>query len=280
MRRLIVTDMLRGQKKKSYIILMGGVVVLIILLAVLAVFFATKAEKLIEIGSLENGKANFFLSAYSATEAFIPFMVGIPIFAAVFMDDFKSRTMQTAIGRGISRDKLILSRFIEVILMMVEAYIVFGITAAICGAVLGATAGGIAGLIGKMFLSAVVIVAHISCAMFLLYLTQNPTVGLVFYILFEASVFKLLFSLLDSISFLKDNNISPKDWIPSGIYTNASNYLLGVAEINSPELDLFTPAIEQDIPKGIVYLLILIGAYIILPVILSQVVFRKKELDF
>ena len=280
MRRLIVTDLLRGQRKKSYIILMGGVIVLIIALAVLAVFFATKAEKLIEIGSLENGKADFFLSAYSATETFIPFMVGIPIFSAVFMDDFKSRTMQTAIGRGISRDKLILSRFVEVILMMVEAYIVFSITAAICAAVLGATAGGIAGLIRKMFLSAVGILAHLSCAMFLLYLTQNPTVGLVFYILFEANVFKLLLSLLDNISFLKDNNISLAKWVPSGIYTSASNYLLGVKEVSDPDLDLFTPAIAQDIPKGIMYLLILIGVYIIVPVILSQLVFRKKELDF
>ena len=255
MRRLIVTDLLRGQRKKSYIILMGGVIVLIIALAVLAVFFATKAEKLIEIGSLENGKADFFLSAYSATETFIPFMVGIPIFSAVF-------------------------RFVEVILMMVEAYIVFSITAAICAAVLGATAGGIAGLIGKMFLSAVGILAHLSCAMFLLYLTQNPTVGLVFYILFEANVFKLLLSLLDNISFLKDNNISLAKWVPSGIYTSASNYLLGVKEVSDPDLDLFTPAIAQDIPKGIMYLLILIGVYIIVPVILSQLVFRKKELDF
>ena len=280
MRRLIVTDLLRGQRKKSYIILMGGVIVLIIIIAILSIFFATKMETLLASGSLENGRADFFLSAYSATEAFIPFMVGIPIFSAVFSDDFKSRTMQTAIGRGISRDKLILSRFIEVILMMVEAYIVFAITAAICGAVLGATAGGIFGLVGRMLLSAVCILSHLSIAMLLVYLTQNPTVGLVFYILFEANVFRLILKLVDNISFLKDNGISIADWVPSGVYTKASNYMLGVAAVNDAELDIFTPAIEQDITKGILYLLLLIGAYIILPVILSQVVFRKKELDF
>ena len=91
---------------------------------------------------------------------------------------------------------------------------------------------------------------------------------------------QLILQLLDNISFLKDNNISIADWVPSGVYSKASNYILGVAEVKNPELDLFSPAIPQDIPKGIMYLLILIAVYIVVPVILSQVAFRKKELDF
>ena len=43
-------------------------------------------------------------------------LIGVPIFLAVFSDDFKSKAMQTAIGYGISRSKLILCRMSSTVL--------------------------------------------------------------------------------------------------------------------------------------------------------------------
>ena len=267
MSRIIFTDLRRGQRKFSYILLMGIVILLIILLAVISFIFPG-----------EGGKAARFESLFTVIEVFIPFLVGIPVYQAVITDDFKSRTMQTAIGRGISRQNLILARFFEIILMLVEAFIVFSIVGAITGLVLGMSGSSISIMVIKMWSSSFLIFAHLSIAMFLAFLALNPTVGLVFYILFETNVFRLIFSLLDGISFFKDNGIAISEWIPSGLNSNFTQYTFGVER--QEVLGTIIDAVPQDIGKGLLYGLALVGIYCILPLVLSQVVFRKKELDF
>ena len=287
MRNLLRADIGRAQKKMSFLACIGIVCVLIIGMTLLAFIFPTSASDLEALGSSETGRGYAFLDNFGIVSVFIPFLVGIPVYQAVFTDDFNSRTMQTAIGRGVSRQKLILGRFIEVLVLLLEAFIVFTVFALICGLVAGATSSGMIRLIVGMWLDAILVVGNLALAMLILYCTKSPTAGLVFFILFSTNVFKMLLSLLDGISFLKDNNISISACTPSGIHGKMVDYALGakpslsqIMEYADNPAKLLDFTTETNIVKAILFGILFIGVYIILPLILSQAVFRKKELDF
>ena len=275
MRRLVFTDLFRAQKKKSYVIMMGLVVALIIIVAIIAFVWPSKAAE-------ESGKAERFQTLNNIVSTFIPFLVGIPVFQAVFTDDFKSRTMQTAIGRGISRSRLVLSRFLEACMLIVEAMAIFSVVTLIAALAVGTSVSGTFLLLAHLWVDASLIVAHLSVCMFFVYASQNTSLGLVFFILFAANVFGLLLKLVDSIPFLNDNGIEISKMVPTGVHTNMSNYLFGTkAVLDTTDISkLLEPAIEANFGKALVYGIVFVGVYIILPVFLSQAVFRKKELEF
>ncbi len=274
MKNVIFTDMLRAQKKKSYIILMG-VNALLIVVSLLFSFLLPRFSSMI------NTTAEAFPKVYSIAVSLSAFFVGIPVYSAIFTDDFKSRTMQTAIGHGTSRTKLVLARFIEVVLVLVEAYICFSIVAFICGMIAGTSVSATLIMIGKMWFGGISIVVNLSLAMMVLYLTMNPTAGLTMYILFAADVFSMILGLLDNIPFLKDNNISISACMPEGVFTKFQNYTFGVeTQVDTIQDVVLNNTVPQDAGKAIMYGLILIGVYVVVPIIISQVSFNRKELDF
>jgi len=268
MRRIVFTDLRRAQKKKSYFICLGVLVVLMVAMAVIATLFPTEG--------VENGKGLAFTSFSSIVMGLFPFLAGIPVFQTVLSDDFKSRTMQTAIGRGISRRRLVLARFYEIIALLIEAMVVLSILSLGIGMILGAPAGELFKMLGKEWFEVLLTLGYLAIGMLLLYATQNTTTGLVFFILFTANVFSLLLNLLDMIPFLKDNGIKVSSIMPEGVHRNAEQYLFGY----TPSASSTDLPVAQDLGKGLLYTAIFIAIYIILPVFLSQVVFRKKELEF
>ena len=294
MKRLVFTDLRRAQKKKAFIICMSVVVLLMIAVLIFAIVKPSGAAAIADAKEA-NGKATAFLNNISVAFGMISLLIGIPIFSTVFSDDFKSRTMQTAIGRGISRRRLILARFYEVIALMIESHLIFTVIAVIMGFALGASVGGIGTMVAKLWFDSLLILANVAIAMLILYLSQNATGGLVMFILLAADAFRLILALADMIPFLKDNGIKISNGLPSGVFSIAKNYLFGYVPSLSDVSDIGTEieegsaeaiqkilegTINVDFGKAFLYTAILVGVFIVLPVFLSQVVFRKKELEF
>ena len=294
MKRLVLTDLRRAQKKKAFIICMSVVVLLMIAVLIFAIVKPADSMAVAEAHET-SGKATAFLNNISIAFGMISLIIGIPIFSTVFSDDFKSRTMQTAIGRGISRRRLILARLYEVIALIIESHMIFTVIAIIIGFALGGTVGGIGTMVGKLWFDSLLILSDIAIAMLILYLSQNPTGGLVMFILLAADAFRLILTLADMIPFLKDNGIKLSNALPSGVHSIAKNYLFGyipslsdVSDIGTEIEEGSTEAIQKildgtinvDYGKAFLYTAILVGVFIVLPVFLSQVVFRKKELEF
>ena len=284
MKRLVLTDLRRAQRKKAFIICMVITVLLIIIMAIISVWKPSSADTM--MSGETSGKASAFLSNFSIAYGLMPFLIGIPIYSTVFTDDFKSRTMQTAIGRGISRRRLILARFYEVLALLVESLLIFSVIGIVIALAFGASMSGIGVMIGKMWFSSVLLVANVAIAMLVLYMTQNPTGGLVLYILLAADAFRLLLLLLEMIPFLKDNKIKPSYILPSGVHELATDYLFGreasldVSKATEGNIEDMIQAVDPNLAKAMLYIVILVGVFIILPLILSQTVFRKKELEF
>ena len=284
MKRLVLTDLRRAQRKKAFIICMVITFLLIIIMAIISVWKPSSADTM--MSGETSGKASAFLSNFSIAYGLMPFLIGIPIYSTVFTDDFKSRTMQTAIGRGISRRRLILARFYEVLALLVESLLIFSVIGIVIALAFGASMSGIGVMIGKMWFSSVLLVANVAIAMLVLYMTQNPTGGLVLYILLAADAFRLLLLLLEMIPFLKDNKIKPSYILPSGVHELATDYLFGreasldVSKATEGNIEDMIQAVDPNLAKAMLYIVILVGVFIILPLILSQTVFRKKELEF
>lgn len=254
MRNVILTDIRRAQSKKSLIVCMSIMIVVALLIAIVlrttSLFSDAPGE------AYENVISGFF-------SFFTPLLIGIPIFSAIYTDDFKSRSMQIAIGRGVSRPKMMLARFLETLILIVEWHVVFTIVALICALIDGANGAQIASCIGSIWSVSVKMIVFMSLSLLFVYGTQNPTTGLVFYIIFAANVLDLIFTGIDMIPFLSERNISVSQFFPGSA---CSNFISAIYE--GDVLHSFTWGIG-----------ILIG-YIILPLIISINIFNKKELEF
>lgn len=244
MHRCIDADLKRILKKNTFR-LMFGIVLVAIIICIIAVFVRDKDK---------NAEFQLFLTRVAELNAML---IGIPVFLAIFADDFKSRAMQTAIGFGLSRDRLIICRFIEVVALTFLCNIVFTIVTFIMGKAGGISSDAINEALRRLWeYGALVSIAFSSLCIILVYIMQNATLGLVVYIIASSGVIDSLLALLNNIPVLKEHNI------------DVSSFLV-------------EPLIDRAIDESRYYLWVVLAVgYVIIPLIISIMIFRKKELEF
>ena len=246
----IKADMLRVQRKKSLIAMSLFIIGLFILFT-----------SLIGANILKGDNSTLFKSTVSVVSGFNTILLGIPVFNAIFSDDFKSHSMQVSIGFGISRTKMILARIIEFILIFVEAYAVFTVCYFILGGIINVDMDVITAMVWDLWKDLLLSVCYCCFAMIFVYFAQNGTLGLVVYILLVTSAFTLVFSGIDLIPFLRNHHISIAAITIDGMYVRTFNEQLETA-------------------KRVMWGCLLAGCYIIVPMILTNVIFKHKEMDF
>ena len=250
MRNVIKADLFRVQRKKSYIIMISIVSLLMVGAALLA-----------GSGLFKGDKSENFSMFLSAATAFNSLFIGIPVFSAVLSDDFKSRSMQTAIGMGMSRTKMILARFLEIVFIVVEAYFVFTLITSVLGFAFGIDKIVIAKVVREMWINSIEILVFSAISMIFVYLSQNGSVGMVIYILLSMNIVSLLFNALSLIPFIKNSNIDINDFLASGIMDKVADKKLAAGARAG-------------------WAAVLCGCYIALPLFITTRIFRHKELEF
>lgn len=250
MKNSIIADFLRVQKKKSYILMLSVQCVCLILFAIIGLS--------VDVDTQGVDKFSFFVSAGLSLS---PLMVGIPIFLGVYSDDFRSRAMQTAIGFGLSRDKLILVRFIEILLLLAEAYIAQSIVEIATGYICGVDSSIIWELCGSFWQSAASTICCMAICMLFVYAMQSATFALVAYILFVLDILSLpIETISNMVPFLSENNVHLSYMFPTQLVSKLA--------VN-----------EEYNYRWAIWILLLV-VYIILPLFLTTRLFRKKELEF
>ena len=106
-------------------------------------------------------------------------------------------------------------------------------------------------------------IVFLSLSLLFVYGTQNPTTGLVFYIIFVANVLDMIFTFIDMVPFLKDNNIELSKFFPASA---CSNFINAIS--------------DGDVLHSFTWGIGVVVGYIILPLIISIQIFKKKELEF
>ena len=234
----IKADLFRNVKKKSILILLVIQALIIVGTAILAFKFSIPEMPVKKLwsGSFET----------------ISLFNGIAIFIAVFNNDFRSRALQTAIGFGVSRTKLILSRFIEMLILIALHLAVYSIIVIVVASIGHLSTADIKDLLSGLWVGRLAMLFNLILGMFFVYTFEATTVGLIVYICSTLSVVDLLFVSTSFIPALKKYNISD--------YTITS--LVDSVTDNKPEM---WP--------------VLILGYGVLPIAIAILVFRKKELE-
>ncbi|SCY28266.1 hypothetical protein SAMN02910292_01313 [Lachnospiraceae bacterium XBB2008] len=188
-------------------------------------------------------------------------ILGISIYLSVYADEFSSNSMQCLIGHGISRFRLLFAKFIDCVIVTVASFLIYYFFTMMLGLALGAGINSselryISGLILVwMFRS----LGYATFSMIVLYWTKNVILATVTdaILLFSAAT---LLSFLNSIPVLKFYHLDT--YIFDGMLTSANS------------------AILLGQPYGWLWILFAVAKICIFSIVVSFLLFRKKELDF
>ena len=147
--------------------------ILFVALAAIMLFLA-KGRSVYEVVELLTKYVSFFMLLFGLVE-----------FIFVFNDDFKAKTMQVAIGTGISRKRVVIGKWAEVTLLCVLDFLVAVVLIIVCCNVRGALFSGepAGDVLILMLFSLLNIVGSVGLAMIVTFVTQNTTAGMMLYLL-------------------------------------------------------------------------------------------------
>lgn len=210
---------------------------------------------------------SFTSDSYVAkTKTFIgyfPFIIGLVTFLSVYFDDFKSKSMQVAIGFGLPRYKVVLSKFLEsMILLFLSIFCVFAlslITPIFLGISLNHSQ--IMELFVNMIAEWLRTIGYFSISTIPIFYTQNALSGTIFYVLLSSKTILLLLTMI----------LGQEIFVH--IFGNLTQYLYTTQLYAISSEFIKNGSIGFSLIWSILF-------YILFPVMLSVISFNKKELEF
>ena len=185
------------------------------------------------------------------------------IFLGVYGDEFRAMAMTCAIGRGVSRNRLIISKLIDNIILSVILFGIFAIEAVIAGLIMGAgmTSEETFALVLYIMIGAVKSVGYTSIASIILFVNANIPIG-VFVLLVLHMIMPIVINTASSSSKLL-SSLHLDRWFFGGMVESGySSIVLGMTA------------------GGIMTLVLGCVIYIGISVGVTIALFSKREMDF
>ncbi len=246
----IWADLLRSLKRVPHIV----VVLLLDLAAVgTAVYIRTT-----------NWNSIFLMMAGEFFLKFIPIIMGIINISIIYGDDFKAKIMQTTIGNGLSREKVIGSKLIETALLSVldllEMTLFFLLIACVMGA--GFNGKNVAELFKVMLVCVLQCVAYTSLVQWVIFFRQGVGIANMVYLAASVGLFDAIIEAVLSIEAVE---------AVVGRF-HLANFLLGrMVEAASSKLILGTVDLRAFVG---------IAVYTAIGILIAFQAFKKRELEF
>lgn len=188
-------------------------------------------------------------------------ILGIVIYISVYADEFTSNSMQCLIGRGISRLKILICKFTDCVIITFISFGVYALFVTLAGLISGVRMTGAEAtyLYGTIFAAAAKSLGYATMSMIILFWTKNVAFA----------------TAADVLMIFSGQNTA-------GILTK-----LPVIKFMHPDRLMFAGAINcanTDLqlvgsPAIFTFLWVLVKVCVI-SLLLSYLLFRKKELDF
>ena len=192
---------------------------------------------------------------YMTCRAILPLLVSIPVFLAVYGDEMKCGAMQCIIGRGISRRKVVLAKYLDCLLLETFYFVMIEIVMYVRNILfgIGYTPTQNITLAIFLFIIFIRIAGYLAFASFFVYLSWSTAPGVVALLTF-AVIAKLALQGAQALAH-----------IPIYNYTFDGLLDAGFAAVSAG-----TPAFQ------------IVGAlaFIAAALVLTVLVFRKKEIKF
>ncbi|MBR4581123.1 MAG: hypothetical protein IKO32_07805 [Lachnospiraceae bacterium] len=260
MRNLIRADLRRVFRKQIYWII-PTVIMFYLFSQVIANLLIQHITKFVPILALMENSDNTALSMFGKTLETLNFAVAIVIFVALFSEDFKSMTMIGMIGYGMSRKKIVLTKFIDSVILSAIFYLVLTPIIFILFAAFGRPLTGDFAMYAflQILFSVFKTVANITIASLALYVSNNIPLGI-----FAVLVLQI---------------------IPIGLSMMNTSQIVATLHLDRYYIDgLFNMALTDFIlglyPEGLLKICIAVMIYIVAILVGILLYFDKKELDF
>ena len=207
--------------------------------------------------------AEMYTAKTTSFLSFFPLVTGVFVFLSVYADDFKCRSMQTAIGYGMPRGRLIPAKLLESAVLLLGAAAVIGLLVLCTPVVLGLAPDA------KQLLSLVLTLAaellralgYLALSAVPAFLSQDAAGGIIAYVLLSSkTVYIVLSMILGQELFVNTLGDMTKYLYTAQLY-----------------------AVKAALAGGRPFALTLAAAlliYILLPTVIAMIGFRKKELAF
>lgn len=249
MSNYIAADIRRVLHKQSFLGALGAFVALFAGMVFVYFNLAFTAEMYV-------AKTTSFLS-------FFPLAAGLFVFMAVYADDFKCRSMQVAIGYGISRQRIVLGKLVESMLLLLCAAAIMGVFVMVTPGVLGLepNARNLAVLVFTILAEMLRALGYAALASVAVFFSQNAVNGIIVYVLLASKTVYIALTIVLGQEFLVN---AVGDWTKY-LYTAQ----LYAARTLFVEGKSFYPG-----------LILAVLWYVVLPTAISAVSFSRKELEF
>lgn len=236
----IKADLYRILHKQSFFGVIGTYIALFVLL-IFILFNPTFT------GAMYISKIYTFLD-------FFPLIIGLIVFVSLYVDDLKSNSIQIAIGYGLPRYKIILSKLLEcfTLLIIISVCILFLVLITPILLDIKIDASQTIDLIKTILLEVIKTMSYISMSQIIVYIAFNSIEGMIMYLLLSTQVVYIVLNILLQQRFIVE------------LFGYLNRYLLTNELYNTPTL---------------LRILGVILFYIVLPVILSITIFQKRSIE-
>ncbi|MDR1713133.1 MAG: hypothetical protein LBR39_03130 [Coriobacteriales bacterium] len=251
----LLAEIYRILHKRSMYIYFGILAVFSILLIAVAIY-------VLEGVTAGDAPAGIIVSYASTFYGMIPLLLGCYLFAAIYTDDLASKNLGNLIGQGMSRMKIVLGKFILLVLFCVVTFGLAPLYTAAIFTVLGAapTLADVGNLYIIVVQQALVAMGAAVVASIVVYGLQRPTFALVTFLLVVLGLVGQILSIVFSL----DAVYSLAPWLTDCLMLFISGQ---VAEALASGTALLSPLIRCIL-------------YFAIAITLSILAFRQKELEF
>ena len=247
MKNLIFADVKRILRKPSYWIVLG-----ICLLISLLWTIQSKGDGLSGLS---------FASNQGTAIKTMNLFIGIAIYVSVYADEFTSNSMQCLIGRGISRRRLLIAKFINCVIVTFISYGIYTLFITIVGLGMGAkmNASESSFLYISILVNAFTVLGYATISMIILFWSKNVAYA----------------TLVDAfLLFAGDTLLSGLNAIPVINLLHIDRHIFAHA-LECAKVDLLLTG-----GTAIFTMFWHVAKICAVSIILAYLLFRKKELDF
>ena len=194
--------------------------------------------------------------------SFAATIIGFAALLGIYADEFKSMVMIGVIGRGLSRDKFVFGKFLDLCLLTILMELITIAYVFILKAVFGVTFLPIEyRFMFVLFIASFLeTIAYVTIAAVFYFISENAAVGLFAYLTFQIIIPLSLELILQLTNLAKYH--AERYYVSGMMSVACSDFIMG------------------DFAGGLGYMLMMILVYIFGALGLTILIFRKKELEF
>ena len=204
----------------------------------------------------------FLLGQLQGLHSTAMLIIGFAAIFGVYADEFKSMVMIGVIGRGLSRDKFVFGKFLDLCILTILMQMVTIIYIMILKAAFGATFSPLETrfLFASFILNFLETVTYVTIAAIFYFLSENAAVGMFAFLTFQIKIPLSLELILQLTNLAKYH--AERFYVAGMISVAHSNIIMG------------------DYAGALGYIFMTILVYLLGALGITMLIFRRKELEF